>query len=119
MASELQKITEWGDLHQVWFVRDYYRLTFQDYQQIEVFNDSSLNNKEKEVKHGEDGFSDFLVSCIESCIKEIKYVEHELLELEFSNNSKLKIDLSDEGAHGPEAFEIQGDKELGHWVEFN
>ncbi len=121
MAHELESMTKWGDLHQVWFVRDYYQLKFEGDQTISVYNVSEIDIASgKNMSFGEPSFCDALVNCIESKIEIVDYTKRKSLGLSFGNGTLLRIRLDSDSAHGPEAFEIPMDaNELACYIEFN
>lgn len=121
MRSDLAVIETWGTLHQVWFVRNYYCLLFEDYQRISVYCDSEIECcNGVVVRHGQVGFADMILGCIDSSVGPVKYKKGKFLQISMNNGSTIRLLLTPNHTHGPEAFEIQDEPKLAPvYVEFN
>jgi hypothetical protein len=120
VEDELRGILSWGALHQVWFVRDYFTLVFQDYQRIVVTNLAEIVGVTgRAIAQSDPGFCDHLVGCIESNVGNLQYIKGRHLQLTFANGVMLRLLLDGSHARGPEAFELQQAGDLSFYIEFN
>ena len=120
MCIEDLKLSDWGQLHQVWFVRDYYTLVFEDSQKLHVYNPSSISNRAAtQSGFGQQGFSDTLIGCIDDRIEIAQYQKGKELLIRFIGGTELVIHLDKNPDSIPEAFEAQQGNVEEWYVEFN
>ena len=90
-------------LSQVVFVHDYLQLVFQDCA-FTIYNTASYSADSGELRQGQPGFCDAIVSLIDQTAQVVALTSSLLLH--FSGGAVVSVHVSDSDSCGPEAWQF-------------
>jgi hypothetical protein len=89
-------------LSQVWFVRDYIMLHFDDECSLTVGGPISVIRSGQTKAFGEPSFRDSLCECIDSSVTDVEWRESQFIRIAFDNGTELRLSIRSEDYVSPE-----------------